>query len=160
MLLVKLLCVGRLRERHYREAVEEYRKRLGAFCRFELEELPEERLPEQPSEKEIAAALAREAEALTRRIPAGAVVCCFCVEGRMLSSEELAAYIGQRRDGGQGKLCFVIGSSNGLAEDFKQKAQLRLSVSRMTFPHHLFRVMAAEQLYRAFTILEGMRYHK
>lgn len=160
MLLVKLLCVGRLRERHYREAVEEYRKRLGAFCRFEMEELPEERLPEQPSEKEIAAALAREAEALSRRIPAGALVCCFCVEGRMLSSEELAAYIGQRRDGGQGKLCFVIGSSNGLAEDFKRRAQLRASVSRMTFPHHLFRVMAAEQIYRAFTILEGMRYHK
>lgn len=160
MLLVKLLCVGRLRERYYREAVEEYRKRLGAFCRFELEELPEERLPEQPSQREIDAALVREAEALSRHIPAGAAVCCFCVEGKALSSEELAAQIGRWRDGGQGKLCFAIGSSNGISEDFKRRAHLRLSVSRMTFPHHLFRVMAAEQLYRAFTILEGMRYHK
>ena len=99
MLLVKLLCVGRLRERYYREAVEEYRKRLGAFCRFELEELPEERLPEQPSKREIDAALAREAEALTRHIPAGAAVCCFCVEGKAFSSEELAAQLGQWRDG-------------------------------------------------------------
>ncbi len=82
------------------------------------------------------------------------------MEGKAFSSEELAAQLGQWRDGGQGKLCFVIGSSNGISEDFKRRAQARLSVSRMTFPHHLFRVMAVEQLYRAFTILEGMRYHK
>lgn len=160
MLSVTLLCVGKLKELYFRAAVEEYVKRLGAFCRFTVEELPEQRLPEDPSEKEIAAALSREAAELSRRIPEGAALCCFCVEGRMLSSEELSERLGQWQNGGKSRICFVIGGSYGLSEELKRRADLRLSVSKMTFPHHLFRVMAAEQIYRAFTIMEGRKYHK
>ena len=157
---IKLLCVGKLRERYYQEAMAEYTKRLGAFCHFQVEELPEQRVSERPSVSELSAALAQEADALEKRIPAGAVVVAFCVEGSLLSSEDLAEHIGRWTNEGKSSLCFLIGGSNGLSEELKRAAQLRLSVSRMTFPHHLFRVMAAEQLYRAFTILEGMRYHK
>ena len=160
MLSVTLLCVGKLKEPYFRSAVEEYQKRLGAFCRFSVEELTEQRLPEDPSEKEIAAALDREAAELARRIPEGAAVCCFCVEGKPLSSEELSAQLGRWQSGGKSRVCFVIGGSFGLSEALKRRADLRLSVSKMTFPHHLFRVMAAEQIYRAFTILEGRKYHK
>ena len=157
---VTLICVGKLKERYFREAVEEYQKRLGAFCRFSLVELPEQRLPEDPSPKEKETALDREAAEIEQRVPAGAVLCCFCVEGTMLSSEDLALRLRDWQNGGKSKLCFVIGGSYGLAERLKRRAEARLSVSRMTFPHHLFRVMALEQLYRAFTILDGKRYHK
>jgi len=160
VLTVTLLCVGKLKESFYRAAVEEYAKRLGAFCRFTVEELPEQRLSDAPSEKEIAAALEREAAEIERHVPSGAVLCCFCVEGTLLSSEELAERLRVWQNQGKSRLCFVIGGSFGLSEILKRRAELRLSMSRMTFPHHLFRVMAAEQLYRAFTILEGMHYHK
>ena len=109
---------------------------------------------------EIAAALDKEAAELEKRIPAGVALCAFCVEGTLCSSEELARKIRDWGNVGKSGLCFVIGGSFGLAETVKRRAELRLSVSPMTFPHHLFRVMAAEQIYRAFTILEGMKYHK
>ena len=157
---VKLLCVGKLKERYYIDAFAEYQKRLGAFCRFTAEELPEQRLSENPSEKEIAAALDKEAAEIEKHIPAGAVLAAFCVEGKLLSSEELSRQMERWRNSGKSSVCFLIGGSCGLAERIKQNADLRLSVSRMTFPHHLFRVMAAEQIYRAFTISEGMKYHK
>ena len=160
MLTVTLLCVGKLKEPYFKAAVEEYAKRLGAFCRFTVEELPEQRLSDEPSEKEIASALEKEAAEIERRLAAGTVLCCFCVEGTMLSSEELAGKLRSWQNAGKSRLCFVIGGSFGLSETLKRRAELRLSMSRMTFPHHLFRVMAAEQLYRAFTILEGMHYHK
>ena len=160
MLTVKLICVGKLKEAYFRDALAEYRKRLGAFCRFSVEELAEQRLSEQPSEKEIAAALEREAAEIEKRIPAGAAVAAFCVEGTLLSSEALSQRIGDWQNAGKSTLCFLIGGSFGLSEGLKRRADARISVSRMTFPHHLFRVMAAEQLYRAFTILEGMKYHK
>ena len=160
MLTVKLICVGKLKEKYYAEAFAEYQKRLGAFCRFAVEELPEQRLNETPSKKEIAAALEKEAAELEKRVPPGAAVCAFCVEGAQKSSEELAAQLAVWAGAGKSTVCFVIGGSFGLAERVKQNAALRLSVSRMTFPHHLFRVMAAEQIYRAFTIIDGMKYHK
>ena len=160
MLTVTLLCVGKLKEPYFKAAVEEYAKRLGAFCRFTVEELPEQRLSDEPSEKEIASALEKEAAEIEKRLSAGTVLCCFCVEGRPLSSEELAGKLLSWQNAGKSRLCFVIGGSFGLSETLKRRAELRLSMSRMTFPHHLFRVMAAEQLYRAFTILEGMHYHK
>lgn len=157
---VKLLCVGRLREKYYIDAAAEYQKRLGAFCRFELRELAEQRLGENPSEKEIAAALAREAEELRRNIPPGALVCAFCVEGRELDSPAFSALLERWTGAGRSSLCFLIGGSFGLSEALKREADFRLSLSPMTFPHHLFRVMALEQLYRAFTISKGMKYHK
>lgn len=160
MLTVKLICVGKLKETYYADAFAEYRKRLGAFCRFEVEELPEQRVGGHPSEKEISAATEKEAAEIEKRLPAGAAVCAFCVEGVQKSSEELAAQLQSWGNSGKSTVCFLIGGSFGLAERVKRRADLRLSVSKMTFPHHLFRVMAAEQIYRAFTMIEGMRYHK
>lgn len=160
MLCVTLVCVGRLKERHYIAAFEEYRKRLGAFCRFELIELQEQRLGDDPSEKEIAAALEKEAAEIEKKIPSGAKTVAMCVEGTQKSSPELAKQIQTWANVGVSRVCFLVGGSFGLDERVKAKADLRLSVSKMTFPHHLFRVMLAEQIYRAFTIQEGSRYHK
>ena len=152
---LSFVFVGKMRERHYAEAFEEYFKRLGAFGKPELREIAEERLPEQPSEKEIAQALVREAAEIEKAVPKGAYTVALCVEGRAMSSEELA-----RALEGKSKLCFVVGGSFGLDEGVKRRADLRLSMSKMTFPHHLARVMLAEQVYRAFTIINGGRYHK
>lgn len=160
MLGVTLICVGKMKEKYYIDAFEEYRKRLGAFCRFELIELPEQRLGDAPSEKEIGAALKKEAGEIRKRIPAGAAVVAMCVEGMQKSSPELAAQFSAWAGAGISRLCFLVGGSFGLDETLKADADLRLSVSKMTFPHHLFRVMLAEQIYRAFSISEGSRYHK
>ena len=160
MLGVTLLCVGKMKEPYLIAAFEEYRKRLGAYCRFTLVEIAEQRLPEEPSEKEIAAALEREASEIDRRIPAGAVCVAMCVEGRQLSSTDFARRIADWQTAGRGQLCFIVGGSCGLAGRVKQRADLRLSMSEMTFPHHLFRVMLAEQLYRALNIAAGGKYHK
>lgn len=160
MLGIKLICVGRLREKYYIEAFREYAKRLGAYCKWECVELTEQRLPEEPSEKEIAAALEREGAEILRSIPSDAWVCALCVEGKLLPSEEMASLIAARENSGKPKLCFLIGGSFGLSETVKRRADLRLSMSPMTFPHHLARVMLAEQIYRGFKILEGSRYHK
>ena len=126
----------------------------------ELREIAEERLPEQPSEKEIARALEREAAEIEKAVPKGAYVVALCVEGREMSSTELAGTLDAAMGAGASKLCFIIGGSFGLHESVKRSADLRLSMSRMTFPHHLARVMLAEQVYRAFTIMNGGRYHK
>ena len=160
MLSVTFLCVGKMKEAHYVAAFEEYRKRLGAYCRFTLTEIPEQRLPEAPSEREIAAALEREAADLGRAIPPGAYTVALCVEGRQMSSPALARHIGDLQTAGRSRLCFIVGGSCGLAERIKQRADLRMSMSEMTFPHHLFRVMLAEQVYRALNILDGGKYHK
>jgi len=160
MQTVTILCVGKLKEQYFAAAFAEYRKRLGAYCHFRLVELGEQRLSDTPTEKEIAAALDREATEIRKQIPTGAVVVAMCVEGTQMSSTELAQRIGAWQNGGRSQLCFLIGGSCGLSEQLKQQADLRLSVSRMTFPHHLFRVMLAEQIYRAFNILGGGKYHK
>ena len=160
MLGVSLICVGKMKEKHYISAFEEYRKRLSAFCRFELIEIQEQRLSENPSEKEIAAALEKEAAEVEKKIPSGAVIIAMCVEGTQKSSPELAEQVSAWANGGKNKLCFLVGGSFGMSERLKEKSDLKLSVSKMTFPHHLFRVMLAEQIYRAFAINEGSRYHK
>lgn len=160
MFSVTLICVGKMKEKFYISAFEEYQKRLGAFCRFELIEIQEQRLSENPAEKEIRTALGKEAAEIEKHIPAGAVVIAMCVEGIQKSSPELADQLKSWANHGCNKACFIVGGSFGLSDEIKQKADLRLSVSKMTFPHHLFRVMLAEQIYRAFSILEGSRYHK
>lgn len=160
MINVRLVCVGKMKEKHFVAAFEEYRKRLGAFCRFELIEINEERLPESPSEKEISAALDREANEIIRSIPKDAFAVAMCVEGKELDSPELAALMAEKALSGKTKFCFIVGGSFGLSERVKEISSLRLSMSRMTFPHHLARVMLAEQIYRAFTIQEGRKYHK
>ncbi len=160
MLTVKFICVGRMRERFYIEAFEEYRKRLGAYCRLECIELGEQRLPERPSQAEIDAALEREAREIEKLLPPDAYVVALCVEGREMPSEFMAQLLSERENSGKPKLCFVIGGSFGLANCIKKRADFRLSMSKMTFPHHLARVMLAEQLYRGYKIKEGSRYHK
>ena len=160
MLAVTLICVGKMKERHYLDAFAEYEKRLGAYCRFALVEIPEQRLSDEPGEREIAAALEKEAVQVEKHIPAGSTVVAMCVEGQQLSSQDLARQLTAWANGGCSRLCFLVGGSFGLSEGLKARADLRLSVSKMTFPHHLFRVMLAEQLYRSFTILAGSRYHK
>ena len=160
MLGIKLICVGKMREKYYIEAFREYEKRLGAYCRFELLEVPECRLPEAPSPGEIAAGLEKEAELVLKGIPQGSYVAALCVEGKKLPSEGIAAMIRERENSGRPKLCFLIGGSYGLSERVKRAADCRLSMSDMTFPHHLARVMLMEQIYRGFKICEGSAYHK
>lgn len=160
MLSVRLICVGKMREKFYIEAFAEYAKRLSAYCKFECVELTEQRLPDSPSEKEINAALEKEAADIMKYVPDGSYLCAMCVEGRPMPSEAVAKLIREREGSGKPKLCFLIGGSFGLHESVKKKADLRLSMSEMTFPHHLARVMLAEQIYRGFKINEGSRYHK
>lgn len=162
MISVWLICVGKLKEKFYIDACAEYAKRLGAYCKLTVLELPEEKLPPRPAPAQIAAALAREAQAVRAKLPPGSYVTALCVEGRLRSSEELAVKL----RGGPGGACgarhlvFLIGSSYGLDPSLKAEAQDRLSMSPMTFPHHLARVMLLEQLYRGFKINEGGTYHK
>ncbi|MCI7124915.1 MAG: 23S rRNA (pseudouridine(1915)-N(3))-methyltransferase RlmH [Agathobaculum sp.] len=160
MLAVRLICVGKLGERFWAEAVREYEKRLSAYCRLEIVELPEQRLPQSPSAGEIAQAIEKEAALIEDRLPAGATVVALCVEGKLFSSEELAGYLERLTVSGTSRLCLLIGGSHGLAERVKRRAALRLSMSAMTFPHHLARVMVLEQLYRALNIAAGGKYHK
>ena len=149
-----------MRERFYIDAFAEYSKRLGAYCRFECVEPAEQRLPERPSDAEIEAALNKEALEIEKQIPNDAYVVALCVEGKQLPSEAMADLIGGRENSGKPKLCFIIGGSFGLAKRIKNRADLKLGMSKMTFPHHLARVMLAEQLYRGYKIKEGSRYHK
>ena len=157
---VNLLCVGKLKEKFYSEACAEYQKRLTRFCRLSITELAEERLPEDPSPAQIAQALAREAEAVRAKLPRGGAVIALCVEGRELSSPALAEAMQRYAALGISQLTFLIGGSFGLDEGLKASADLRLSMSPMTFPHHLARVMLLEQIYRAYQIQSGTRYHK
>lgn len=160
MLTVRLICVGKLGERFWEQACAEYQKRLGAYCKFELFELPEQRLPQNPSASEVRQALLREGALIRDKIPQGAAVIALCVEGKTMSSEQFAGYVQRQMTAGASRLCLMIGGSCGLDDGVKNAASLRLSMSPMTFPHHLARVMALEQVYRALSILNGSKYHK
>lgn len=162
---VVLLCVGKLKERFYIDAAAEYTTRLSRFCKLEIIELPEERLPENPSPALIDAALLKEAEAVRKKLPPSSRLVALCVEGRLRSSEELAKMMaawscGAANHGLEKRLVFLIGGSFGLHESIKAEAWTMLSMSPMTFPHHLARVMLLEQIYRAYQINAGSRYHK
>lgn len=159
MIKVTLITLGKLKEKYLRDAVDEYIKRLSRYCKLDIIELTPVNLPEKPSRSEIEAALAKEAEGIEKRITEGSVVTALCVEGKSLSSELLADFVLKNTNEGK-NMCFIIGSSYGMSDLVKQRADLRLSLSRMTFPHQLFRVMCLEQIYRAFKINEGSTYHK
>lgn len=160
MMNLQIICVGKLKEKFYAEAVAEYQKRLGAFCRLTITELSEEKLPQNPSQTLIDAALKKEAAAIRSKLPPNASVVALCVEGKLRSSEELAGLLRTWENNPAKHLVFLIGSSYGLDEKLKIEAWVRLSMSPMTFPHHLFRVMLLEQLYRGFQINAGSPYHK
>ena len=157
---VTIICTGKLKEKFYLDAAAEYAKRLSRFCTLTILELPEERLPESPSPAQIEAALAREADAVRAKLPAGCLLIAMCVEGQERSSEALAHYLAEAAARGAGHIVFLIGSSYGMHPSLKQQADLRLSMSPMTFPHHLLRVMLLEQIYRAYQINAGSKYHK
>lgn len=159
MIKITLITLGKLKEKYLRDAVDEYAKRLTRYCKTDIVELTPINLPEKPSKSEIDAALAKESEMIEKRIPDGSVVTTLCIEGKSLSSEGLAQFVADNTDSGK-NMCFIIGSSYGLSDAIKQKADMRLSMSDMTFPHQLFRVMCLEQIYRAFKINEGGSYHK
>ncbi|MCI6433596.1 MAG: 23S rRNA (pseudouridine(1915)-N(3))-methyltransferase RlmH [Clostridiales bacterium] len=160
MFEITLITMGKLKEKFYISAAAEYAKRLGGYCRFTLAELPESRLPETPSPAEIAAGLEKEADAILARIPKGAWFCVFTPEGKTLSSEAFAEKMKEVKLSGKSSACFLIGSSFGMAPRVKEKADFRLSMGPMTFPHHLARIMVLEQLYRAEAIQAGSKYHK
>ena len=160
MLSVQLICVGKLKERFYSDAVKEYAKRLGVFCRLELIELPEERLGDRPSDAEIESALEREAQQIEKKLKRDGTLVCLCVEGIQMDSESFSKLLSDAEQSGRPRISFVIGSSYGLSPRIKNMADLRLSMSKMTFPHHLARVMVLEQLYRAEAIQAGSKYHK
>ena len=157
---VTILCTGKLKEKFYLDAAAEYAKRLKAYCAFQLIELPECRLPEDPNAAQIAQGLRKEAELIRAKVPKGCFFCVLTPEGKLLSSEQLADTLRAAKSGGKPGACFLIGSSFGIDPEIKKLADLQLSMSKMTFPHHLARVMALEQIYRAEAIQAGSKYHK
>ena len=148
MLRVQLICIGRLKESFYAAACEEYSKRLQRCCALDILELPE------------TGDIKRDGAVMLARIGSGAFVVAMCIEGKGYSSEELASLVAQCAVQGKSRVCFLIGGSDGLSDEVTRAADVRLSMSRMTFPHHLARVMVLEQIYRAFNINEGGKYHK
>ena len=157
---VTVLCVGKLKEKFYIDAAAEYVKRLQRHCKLELIELPEQRLPDEPSPAEIQKALRTEGDAIREKLPKGGAVIALCIEGRSCSSEELSRRMAEFGVQGKTQLTFLIGGSVGLDEDLKRQADWRLSMSPMTFPHHMARIMLLEQIYRAYQIADGTKYHK
>ena len=157
---ITLIAMGKLKEKFYLSAAAEYEKRLNGYCRFKILELPEVRLPEDPSPAEISAGMEKEAEMIFSKIPKGAWLCVLTPEGKLLSSEQLADKMKAVKLSGKSSACFLIGSSFGMSPRVKEKADFKLSMSPMTFPHHLARVMVLEQLYRAEAIQAGSKYHK
>lgn len=157
---VTLICVGKLKEKFYAQATAEYAKRLSRFCKLEIVELPESRLSDSPSPAEISQALTAEAALIEAKLPKGSALVAMCIEGEELSSPQLAEKMRQFAVSGVSNLTFLIGGSVGLSPAIKAQADFRLSMSPMTFPHHLARVMLLEQIYRAYQINAGSRYHK
>ena len=157
---ITLIVMGKLKEKFYLSAAAEYEKRLKGYCSFKLIELPEHRLPEDPSPAEIQAGLDKEAELIFSKLPKNSWLCIFTPEGKILSSEEFAGKLKDVKNSGKSSACFLIGSSFGISQRVKDKADFKLSMGKMTFPHHLARIMVLEQLYRAEAIQAGSKYHK
>lgn len=160
MFEITLICVGKLKEKFYCAAADEYAKRLSGYCKLKIIELSEVRLSDSPSEAEISAGLDKEALLIQKNIPKGSWFCVFTPEGKLLSSEALAQKLFDIKTAGKSSACFLIGSSYGIAPSLKKMADFTLSMSPMTFPHHLARIMVLEQLYRAESIQLGSKYHK
>lgn len=160
MLDITLITVGKLKEKFYQDAASEYEKRLKSYCNFKIIELPEFRLSDNPSQSEITAGLEKEAVQILTKIPKNAWFCVLTPEGKLLSSEALATKFAELKLSGKSSICFLIGSSFGIAQRVKDTSDFRLSMSPMTFPHHLARIMVLEQIYRAESIQAGSKYHK
>ena len=160
MLRVNIICVGKLKEKYLKDAVAEYTKRLSSFCKFSIIEVDEEKTSDAPNEAGIRTILDAEGKRILSKIDRSDLVIAMCIEGKQMSSERLASYISECAVGGVSTIDIIIGGSWGLSDEVKSRAKLRLSMSEMTFPHQLARVMLCEQLYRAFSINAGTKYHK
>lgn len=159
MLEIQIIALGKLKENYLKDAIAEYQKRLTTMCSFKIIELEPFKLSQNPSEIEISKALSKEAEEILKKTGTSKIV-AMCIEGKMLSSNDLCDFLESLKNFGDSKISFVIGSSFGLSDEIKTKAALKLSMSKMTFPHQLARVMLSEQIYRALSIGEGLKYHK
>ena len=159
MIKITLISLGKLKEKYLNEAVKEYTKRLSAYAKLDIIELEPVKLPDKPSRSEIENALLKESELILKKIPQNSEIITLCVEGQELSSPDFAKKIENLEAMGK-SITLIIGSSYGLSENIKKQSHLRLSLSQMTFPHQLFRVLLLEQVYRAFKINEGSQYHK
>ena len=160
MVSVDMICVGKRMVKIFKDPCAEYMKRLSSYCKLTLVELPEAKLSKDPTLGEITNALEKEGDAIRAKIPPSARVAALCVEGRMRSSEELSQMFPVPGHSPDKHMVFIIGGSYGLHPSIKAEANVQLSMSPMTFPHHLARVMLLEQIYRAFKISEGSSYHK
>lgn len=150
MLKIDLICVGKLKERFYIDAAEEYCKRLSRYCNIETIEIPEYRLPDDPLDSHIMLGLEKESESIKKKLAPGAYTVALCVSGSEMSSPGLSSFISDSTVKGTSRISFIVGGSYGLHESVINSADLSLSLSKMTFPHHLARVILLEQLYRAF----------
>lgn len=157
---VHVIFVGSLKESFFAEAVAEYEKRLNAYCKVNNIFIKDERLSDKPSAAEISAALNKEGKRILDAIPPRSYKIAMCVEGKQMSSEDFATLFSDAANNGQSDVCFIIGGSFGLAEEVKRACDRRMSVSMMTFPHRMMRVILLEQVYRALNILGGGKYHK
>lgn len=157
---IEIICIGKLKDKFFEEASDEYIKRISAFGKVKITELAPASLPEDPTDGQISAALKKEADNIIKHIPKNSAVYPMCIEGKQLSSPALADELKNTAIGGKSTAAFIIGGSHGLDESVKKLGKLRLSMSAMTFPHRLARIMLLEQVYRAFTIIEGKKYHK
>ncbi len=157
---VTLICVGKLKDSFFKDASREYLKRLQPYCKLDIIEIPQQNISDNPNESEIKTALDKEGEQIIKKIPPRSTITAMCIEGQMYSSEELADCMSKAAMAGDGSITFIIGGSCGLSESVKSKANIKMSVSKMTFPHRLFRIMLLEQIYRACKINAGEKYHK
>jgi 23S rRNA (pseudouridine1915-N3)-methyltransferase len=160
MMNITILCIGKLKEKYWQDAVKEYEKRLSAFCKLQILQLDETRVPDKPTPAEIQQTVQKEGQKILAKIPQGSRVVALCIEGKQFSSEELAQYMEKQTLEGASHLTFIIGGSYGLSDEVKKACHLKLSFSKMTFPHQLFRVLLLEQVYRGFQITKGSPYHK
>ncbi len=160
MLNITILCVGKIKESYFADAVFEYSKRLSRYCKLTICEVKDEPTPDSPSAQEKALILEKEGQRILEKIPDSAHVTALCIEGQSKTSEKLALQIQELATSGKSHLVFIIGGSMGLSEHVKNRANDKLSFSPMTFPHQLMRVILLEQIYRAFQINSGGKYHK
>ncbi|MGN1137974.1 MAG: 23S rRNA (pseudouridine(1915)-N(3))-methyltransferase RlmH [Ruminococcus sp.] len=160
MLTVNIICIGKIKESYWREAIKEYSKRLTAFCKFNIVELDEEKVISNPNDAQIKTILDAEGKRIVSKLSKNSFVIPMCIEGKLLSSTELSEKISQVPLLGKSSIDFIIGGSWGLSDEVKSKADLKLSMSKMTFPHQMARVVLCEQIYRAFEISTNGKYHK
>lgn len=157
---ISILCVGKVKEKFYRDAIDEFNKRLSRYCKLEIVEVADEKTPDQASDIEVKQIKDKEGERLLKNIKDDAYVIALCIDGKQLDSEELSCKIESLGVQGTSHICFIIGGSLGLADEVISRTNYKLSFSKMTFPHQLMRVILMEQIYRAYRIMNNEPYHK